>query len=431
MDINSNQEKYKKTKAGWLPDDWEFGIIQDIGKLKSGQHLSVGEYSEEFQKDLVPYFTGPSDITKNQNTVTKWTSASSKSAEIGEILVTVKGSGAGRIDLMSLDIAVLGRQLMALNLVKGINGYGYYWLTHNENRLSSFAVGNMIPGLSRDDILSFPIPLPPLPEQKRIAEILSTWDAAIQKLDALIAKKQELKKGLMQKLLTGQLRFPEFVPAGGTKYKQTKLGMVPEDWEVVEMGEIGSTYSGLSGKTKEDFGAGKPYIPYMNIFANSAVDINRLDFVSIKSGEHQNRVEYGDVFFTVSSETPDEVGMSSVVLDEIGECYLNSFCFGFRPYNLETTIPSYLRYIFRSAGIRRAISIIGQGATRYNLSKKNMLKLLLPIPPILEQHSIGAFLSEIDAEIANFTLMSAQVSIQKKGLMQQLLTGAVRTTVKN
>ncbi|MDR6921089.1 restriction endonuclease S subunit, partial [Chryseobacterium sp. 2987] len=98
-----------------------------------------------------------------------------------------------------------------------------------------------------------------------------------------------------------------------------------QDWERKKLGEIGETYSGLSGKTKEDFGTGKPYIQYKQVFDNSKIDISRFDYVRINETENQNRVKYGDILFTTSSETPEEIGMSSVLLDEIDELYLNSF----------------------------------------------------------------------------------------------------------
>src|SRR5690606_29055719 len=102
------------------------------------------------------------------------------------------------------------------------------------------------------------------------------------------------------------------------------------EWKEIELGNLGQTYSGLSGKTKEDFGSGKPYIPYLNIFSNSKINPNALELVEISPTERQNRVQHGDIFFTTSSETIEEVGMTSVLLNDLGEVYLNSFCFGFR-----------------------------------------------------------------------------------------------------
>ena len=103
-----------------------------------------------------------------------------------------------------------------------------------------------------------------------------------------------------------------------------------EDWEQRKLGSIGSTYTGLSGKTKEDFGHGEAqYITYLNVFQNTISNITMTDKVEIDTT--QTEVKYGDVLFTTSSETPEEVGMSSVWLGDTPNTYLNSFCFGFRP----------------------------------------------------------------------------------------------------
>ena len=82
----------------------------------------------------------------------------------------------------------------------------------------------------------------------------------------------------------------------------------------------------------------------ITIFNNSKIDISMFEKVKVGFSENQNKAKYGDMFFTTSSETPDEVGMCSVLLDKVDELYLNSFCFGFRPFNLETIIPEYARY---------------------------------------------------------------------------------------
>ena len=103
-----------------------------------------------------------------------------------------------------------------------------------------------------------------------------------------------------------------------------------EGWEVKKLGSIGKPYGGLSGKSKSDFEDGKfPYIPFMNIMSNPIIDIDYFDFVKVGIDESQNKAIKGDLFFNGSSETPEEVGMCSVLLDDIPNLYLNSFCFGF------------------------------------------------------------------------------------------------------
>src|SRR5690606_19966500 len=101
-------------------------------------------------------------------------------------------------------------------------------------------------------------------------------------------------------------------------------------------------------------------IPYMNIFQNDRIDPNRLDYVRVEVGGRQQLVRKGDVFFTGSSETPDELAMSSVLLDDLGECYLNSFCIGYRLADGAPLLPEYARYLFRGTEFRRSILKLSQ-----------------------------------------------------------------------
>ena len=159
----------------------------------------------------------------------------------------------------------------------------------------------------------------------------------------------------MQNLLTGKIRLKGF----------------EGEWEKVKLGEIGSTYAGLSGKTKEDFGHGKAkYIPYINIFNNTFVDVSALEDIEVD--EKQNCVKKGDVFFTTSSETPEEVGMSSVLLQDVENTYLNSFCFGYRPEKIFDSI--FLAFMLRSDLIRKQFKILAQGISRFNISKTKAME---------------------------------------------------------
>ncbi|EHF5000147.1 MULTISPECIES: restriction endonuclease subunit S [Enterobacter cloacae complex] len=284
--------------------------------------------------------------------------------------------------------------------------------------LYSFPGGTKQANLSAKQVQELPVLIPPLAEQKKIAEILSIWDKAISVTEKLLTNSQQQKKALMQQLLTGRKRLRD---ENGVRFSG--------EWEYTIFGNLGDTYTGLTGKTKEDFGAGKPYIPYINIFKNSRIDIQNLEYVQVNDDERQSVVKYGDIFFTTSSETPEEVGMSSVLLEEVSEVFLNSFCFGFRLNNFETLIPKYARYLFRSEHVRRQISTLGQGATRYNLSKRQLIKLELKLPCVEEQQKIAAVLSAADAEISTLEKKLACLRDEKKALMQQLLTGKRRVKV--
>ena len=170
----------------------------------------------------------------------------------------------------------------------------------------------------------------------------------------------------------------------------------PNSWEQRKLGDIGKTFTGLSGKTANDFGHGEAkFLPYLNIFNNPIADINFLETIEIDSS--QNRIQYGDVFFTTSSETPEEVGMSSIWLGNSDNIYLNSFCFGFRP-NIELD-PYYLGYYLRSNSFRKKITILAQGISRFNISKNKVLELSIDLPSLKEQKLIGQYFKDLDQSI--------------------------------
>ena len=149
----------------------------------------------------------------------------------------------------------------------------------------------------------------------------------------------------------------------------------------------------MSGKTKEDFGHGTgKFVSYMNVFANPISNTEKLE--QIEKDNSQNKVIYGDVFFTTSSETPDEVGMSSVWLGNTEDVYLNSFCFGYRPN--EKIDPYYMAYMLRSNEVRRKIIVLAQGISRYNISKIGMMEIQIPLPSLLEQKQVGKAFYDLD-----------------------------------
>ena len=169
-----------------------------------------------------------------------------------------------------------------------------------------------------------------------------------------------------------------------------------EAWEQRKLGDIGKTFTGLSGKTSNDFGHGEAkFLPYLNIFNNPIADVSFLESTEIDKS--QNEIEYGDVFFTTSSETPDEVGMSSVWLGNGGNIYLNSFCFGFRP-SIDFN-PYYFGYLLRSDTFRNPVTILAQGISRFNISKNKVMEIEIPLPKKEEQEKIGQLFYRLDSLI--------------------------------
>lgn len=292
-----------------------------------------------------------------------------------------------------------------------------YWIYNSKTirkQISEQASGTKVKHTSPERLTGVVTLLPPVKEQQKIAKILSTWDQAITVMEQLIHNRKKQKQWITQQLFT----------------KKQPLQDHPEKWKKITLGNLGHTYSGLTGKTKDDFGFGNRYIPYKNIFTNSAIDTNSFDLVNISPNENQSKVKFGDIFFTISSETPEEVGMSSVLLKEVTNVYLNSFCFGLRLFNFDTLIPEYARFLLRSNPMRKAISALAQGATRYNISKKKLMQLEVLLPPVLEQQKISKILLNADDEILNLQLQLDKLKQEKKALMQQLLTGKRRVKVE-
>ncbi|WP_407456139.1 restriction endonuclease subunit S [Fibrobacter sp.] len=187
----------------------------------------------------------------------------------------------------------------------------------------------------------------------------------------------------------------------------------PNGVEVGTLGELGEFYGGLTGKSKEDFKDGNAkFITYMNVYSNLKLNLKTDEKVKISDGEKQHTIEYGDILFTGSSETPDECGMSSVLCDITSEkLYLNSFSFGFRFFDKKLFEPEFTKYLFRSNDLRKQIIKTASGVTRFNVSKERMKKVVIPIPPIEVQKEIAHILDSFTELTAELT---AELSARKK-----------------
>ena len=188
-----------------------------------------------------------------------------------------------------------------------------------------------------------------------------------------------------------------------------------DDWEQRKLGEMGQTYTGLSGKAKDDFGHGQArFVTYMNVFSNPISNPEMTEPIEIDP--KQNEVEVGDVFFTTSSETPEEVGMSSILLEKRGKTYLNSFCFGFRPS--EKIDSYYLAYMLRSESTRAKIILLAQGISRYNISKNKVMEIAVSLPSLDEQKMIGQYFSQLDNLITLHQRKYEKLQIIKKSMLE-------------
>lgn len=184
----------------------------------------------------------------------------------------------------------------------------------------------------------------------------------------------------------------------------------------VRLKEIGTFYSGLSGKSKSDFSEGNALlVTYRNIFNNPVLNPAIKDTVVVGKDEKQNEVLCGDILITGSSETPADAGMSSVVLFIPEEkMYLNSFCFGFRLNDMNEVLPSYIGHLLRSTSIRAAISKTAFGVTRFNVNRMRFADIEIPLPPLNIQKEIVSILDSFTSLIDK---MKQEVEMRKKQMV--------------
>lgn len=402
---------YKKTKLGWIPNDWKLMSIDEITDRITNR-VEVEE--EELYREIGIRSHGKGIFHKNKvtgkslgnkrvfwiepncfvvNIVFAWEQAVSKTTEdeIGMIASHRFPMYKPKEDVLILD----------------------YLLCFFKTPLGKHLLGLASPGgagrnktLGQKDFSKLKIPVPPLEVQVQIVTKIDAWTRSILFLKKIIEEKNKQHLYLSNKLL-------------GSK---NNTGNFNSEM----LGNLGTTYSGLSGKTKENFGNGKPYIPYKNIFKNSKIDLSYLDYVQIQKDEKQNLALKGDVFFTTSSETPGELGMSSVLLNDIKELYLNSFCFGFRLMSFERILPEYLRFLLRSKEFRKEIISIAQGSTRFNLSKKQLMKVEIHFPSKNEQIKRYKILEQSERELEILSEKLILLLEQKKVLSRQLVIGKIQ-----
>ena len=252
--------------------------------------------------------------------------------------------------------------------------------------------------ISKNKVMELEVPCPTIDEQRQVGSFLRQLDNLItlhqRKYDSLCS----VKKSMLQKMF----------PRDGASEPEIRFAGFTDPWEQRKLGDCGNTYGGLSAKTKEDFGHGEArFVPYTNVFDNPITDTNRLEAVEIDI--KQNEVRRGDALFTVSSETPEEVGMSSVWLSDQRNVYLNSFCFGYRQDGSFDS--NYLAYMLRSANVRADLTLLAQGISRFNISKNKVMELEVPCPTIDEQRQVGSFLRQLDNLI---TLHQRELDLLRK-----------------
>ena len=392
----------QETAASIFPSEWHLIQLGDLFEAKAGGDI-VQSRSSDVQDNRHPYPIYANGLT--QQGLYGFSNWAEEPA--GSITVTARGT-LGRAFYRDTPFVAIGRLLVLKPRVSLDARFFCEYINYGIH----FAVESTgVPQLTAPQVSRYWLPVPPEPEQRAIAEVLSDVDGLLNSLEALIAKKRAVKQAVMQQLLTGRTRSPGF----------------SGKWEKTKMGQIGSIYGGLSGKSKIDFGDGNArYVTFLGVLENVILDIRHTERVRVGSGESQNAVVKGDLLFNASSETPGDLAIGAVMGEQLDNLYLNSFCFGFRVRDENKHVPLFLAYIFRGSLGRAIMNALAQGATRYNMSKSQFLALELSIPSCDEQYAIASVLSDMDSEIAALEQRLDKIRSIKQGMMQQLLTGRVR-----
>ena len=296
--------------------------------------------------------------------------------KVDTILMSINGT-IGNVALYNGENIMLGKSACYINPSSRIvREYLFHILS--SPRIQAYfqgeVTGTTIKNLSLRTIRGSKILLPSNEEQKKIARLFSLVDERIATQNKIIEKLESLIKGLNDSLYA--------------QYGNDVL---------TSFSSLGFSYSGLSGKSAQDFGSGKPFITYLNVYSNNIINEKDFQYVAIKDDEKQNVVEYGDVLFTLSSETPEEVGIGSVYLGN-ENVYLNSFCFGIHIRNTKIAFPPYLSYYVSLTPFRKFIYPYAQGSTRFNLCKADFEKANIKLPSLENQKRIYSILSHIESK---------------------------------
>ena len=253
------------------------------------------------------------------------------------------------------------------------------------------------PGINSQEYASFPIYTTTLIEENKISTLLSLIDERISTQNKIIEKYESLIQAMCDTLIERETQ-------------QVALSF----------SDFGQSYSGLSGKNAEDFGDGYPFITYMNIYQNQIIDSTDVGLVKIKETEQQSVVRYGDILFTLSSETPEEVGMGAVYLGETYPLYLNSFCFGIHITDEAKIYSPFLAYYVSSQSFRKAVYPLAQGSTRFNLQKSDFMKKKFSFPMIEKQRKIYSILNTYSDKLIVEKQIIGLLCSQKRYLLRQL-----------
>lgn len=373
---------FKQTEAGLIPTSWSIAPLGKDIDLVSGHHILAQHCNTH--GDGVPYITGPADFPNGEIQHSKYTSKPGTMCKPRDILITVKGSGAGTL-VRSDNSYCISRQLMAIRTREWSREFIYYSLLRSASRFTADAVGP-IPGLSRNDILSKNIPLPPTKaEQEAIAEALSDADSLIESLEQLIATKRQIKQGAMQELLTGKRRLSGF----------------SGEWIEKKLGDLVSLYQPVTISAKQFTESGYPVYG-----ANGIVGF-------------YNRSNHDSWQVTVTCRG----STCGTVNRTVDRCWITGNAMVLNCDQNTTINKEFFFHLMTNQNLSDCITGTGQP----QIVRAPLFTFVVKLPSSKdEQTAIAEVLSNMDTDISVLEGRLAKARLIKQGMMQELLTGRIR-----
>jgi len=395
----SNQQEFKQTEIGRIPKRWEVVRVGDRISLEYGKGLieserKNGEYFVFGSNGIVGYHNdflvrGPGIVVGRKGTIgaINWSEDNFWPIDT-TYFVRVIGND---VDLRWLYYKLTSLSLSKLNMATGT------------------------PGLNRDLVYKQVIPLPSLPEQKKIAEILTTVDQGIEKVDEAIQRTQRLKKGLMQELLTRGIGHKEF--------KGTEIGRIPEDWKITRLGEIGELERGkFAFRPRNDprfYGGNFPFIQTGDISEANGIIRKYSQTLNEDGFKISKLFKKGTIVISIAGNIGD-VG----ILD-FDSCFPDSIV-GIKA-NSEKTNHLFLMYLLQK--FKSGLDSIAPRSTQKNINLGILETFKLPLPSLPEQQKIAGILSTVDERLELLRKRKERLKRTKKGLMNDLLNGKRRVRV--
>ncbi|OED37902.1 hypothetical protein AB833_21735 [Chromatiales bacterium (ex Bugula neritina AB1)] len=433
-------EGYRRTEIGVFPLDWEIFALKDIvdnGRLPSGIYKDQALYGngtqiiklgDVFRFDIFkPKFSQRVLLTESEKKIYRV-----KQGDIFIALASVKLEGVGKVMLVKeLDESTaFDHNVAMLRSVDWVNSsFLAYLMKSSAVRVligkNATQVGTSF--LKASTILSFPLALPGAEEQKAIAKALSDTDALIAALENLITKKRAIKTATMQQLLTGKTRLPGF--GEGKGYKDSELGRIPEDWEVVPLSwYVKSLDAGVSVNSDEASGLKNSRILKTSCVYNGGFIPSESKAIVPKDVGRAKRNPRKNTILISRMNTPDLVGECGYVDKDYDNLFLPDRLWITSFYEDKNVSGLWLASLLSSSRYRKAVKdgATGTSGSMKNISKDFLLQLRLPKIQPAEQKEISNVIASLSTDIRACEFILQKVLSIKTAMMQQLLTGRTR-----